>query len=92
MTRYILGVDYDRQPLPSAYIRVVGQTKKLALQRTKRLGSVLKKALPEAALCAPNDKGQGEDGLYAYEAILSIGLCIEEAKAVISEIVLKGSV
>jgi hypothetical protein len=92
MAHYILGVDYNSLPISTAYIRVGGQTKGLALQRAKKLGTVLVKRLPpDADLLVPRE-AKSEKGLFVYHVGVVIQTCIKEAKKVISEIVLRGSV
>lgn len=91
--KFIMAADYNRQPLPAAYIRVVGQTQNLALRRAKRLGSILHKKLPGIILRIPQYTGKDEDGMHNYDVVLAISICDEDkAKAEIAKLILKGSV
>jgi hypothetical protein len=91
--KFIMGADLNRQPLPSAYIRVIGQTQNLALRRAKKLGSVLHEKLPDAILRVPQYTGQDGDGMHSYDVVLAFSLCAEDkAKSEIAKLVLKGSV
>jgi len=91
LNRYIKGVKYQNPQM--AYLQVVGRTKMEALRNAKRVGTALKKGLPkEAEWYAPRPKGFGDDGLYRYEVPIMAASCFEKAKAVIAELVLRGSV
>jgi len=92
MTKYILGVDYRQLPMTVACIRVAGQTKQLALRRAKQLGTVLTERLPDDAYLSIPREGERAGELFTYEVRVSVETCLDEAKAVISELMLRGSV
>jgi hypothetical protein len=89
--KYILSVDYNRMPLPCAYIKVVGLTYTSAAHRAKALGAILSEELPGSILRAPQYVGN-TDKVHTFEVVLAISLCpIEKAKALIAKLILKGS-
>jgi len=92
MTKFILGVDYRQLPLTTACIHVAGQTEQLALRRAKKLGTILVERLPDDASLFVPRKGEPKDDLHVYEVRVTIESCLDEAKAIISELVLRGSV
>jgi len=92
MTKYILGVDYRQLPMTIACIRVAGQTRQHALQRAKKVGGVLTKKLPPDAYLSVPREGERASEQYTYEVRVTIETCLDEAKAIISELVLRGSV
>jgi hypothetical protein len=92
MTKYILGVEYRQLPMTIACIQVAGQTQQLALRRAKQLGSALTKRLPEDAYLSIPREGERAGELFTYEVRVTIETCLDEAKAIISELVLRGSV
>lgn len=89
--RYITGVDY-RHPLIVAYLKVVGQTQREAERHAKKVGGALLRELPaEAEVRVPRYRGT-YTGQAVYEIPVLIAECESAAKAILSRLVLRGSV
>jgi hypothetical protein len=89
--RYITAVDY-RHVLPTAYLRVVGHTRREAERYAKRVGGALLRELPTTAeVRVPRFRGTYTDQAV-FEIPILIGECESAARAVLSRFVLRGSV
>jgi hypothetical protein len=85
----ITGVDY-RHTLITAYVQIEGQTREAALWHAKKVWSALKYRLPKAVVKAPRRRTSNNG--FLFEVPVIIEECVNEAKAVIAKMVLKGSI
>jgi hypothetical protein len=91
MRKTVLGVTYQTV-LQRAHLKVAGPTEESALDRAKELGTHLLSLLPECVLMPPKMLDEVDDhGRCVCLATILIGVCPEEAKAVIAKIVLRGT-
>lgn len=89
--RYITGVDY-RHVLPTAYLKVVGHTRREAERYAKLVGGALLRELPETAeVRVPRFRGTYTERAV-FEIPILIGECESAARAVLSRFVLRGAV
>lgn len=85
--KYIVSVNYRHPTLPTAYVQVEGRTKQAAMFNAKKACTALKKRLPDTAIVGAPREGEGN----TYEIPVIIGECVDAAKAILAEIVLKGA-
>ncbi len=89
--RYITGVSY-RHPLLTAYLRIVGSTRREAERYAKQVGGALIREMPESVeVLVPRFRGTYTEGAV-FESPILIGECVPAAKAVLARYVLRGSV
>lgn len=89
----IVGVQY-KHPVCTAYITVVGRSPIAAERHAKQLHMALKAELPEDA-CVHTPRDLGFDirrGLNAFEVPVIIGACLDAAKSIIGQMVLRGDI
>ena len=88
--RYITGVAY-RHAFPTAYLKVVGHTRREAERYAKKVGGTLLQELPTTAeVRVPRYRGTHEQAVFEIPII--IGECESAARAVLAQLVLRGSV
>ena len=90
MTKFITGVSY-RHFLTTAYLRIVGRSRREAERHAKRVGTTLLENLPEMAEVLPA-RFKGTPAEPAFEIPILIGACEQPAKACLAGLVLQGSV
>lgn len=88
MPKYIAGVRYGR--FTTAYLKIIAQTQRQAERYAKRVGSALLETLPETAMIGVARVRPGEAAVLEIPII--IGECERPARAVLSSLVLRGSV
>lgn len=91
MMKTVVGVQY-KHPICTAYITVVGLSPVSAEQHAKQLHQALKRELPkDASVHIPRPTGFDiRRGLYTFEVPAIIGACVQQAKSVISQMILRG--
>jgi len=87
--KHITAVKYCHPTMPTAYVVVEGRTEQEALWNTKKVCTALRERLPDTAIVGT--PREDEDQRNAYEIPVIIGECLDTAKAVLAEMVLKGA-
>lgn len=91
MDKYITGVSY-RHALLTAYLKIIGVTQPEAERRAKRVGTALRRRMPEGAeIGVPRYRGR-RNAFDSYEIPIVIAACEGPAKATLAALVLAGSV
>lgn len=87
--KHITAVSYCHPTMPTAYVQVGGHTKQAALWNAKKVCTALRERLPDTAIVGV--PREDEDKRNTYEIPVIIGECVNEARAVLAEMVLKGA-
>lgn len=89
--RHITAVNYRHPTLPTAYVQVEGCTRQAALWNAKKVCTALRERLPDTAIVNAPRILTRTHGRCVFEIPVIIGECVDEAKAILAEMVLKGA-